>query len=279
MAELDLITLVDGVPSTETAGEVATISKLVKTAGEPADDKSAATDTTPATHTAILKQISASIQALAGLIDSDELEVKDGAAATALGSILAALGGTLTVDTGLSGLATDAKLDTIISHVDGLEGKDFATQATLASVLSALGSLSVTANAGTNLDTSALATQTTLAAVLAKIIAAPATEAKQDVSIARLALFHPVDGETVAITSTADESSPLAAGRIWIKPYGCDCHIQIGASPTATSSTSPPLTNGQDYYFDVEEGDEVSVIRAGSTDGTLYISTETAIPA
>jgi len=57
------------------------------------------------------------------------------------------------------GGATEAKQDTLIA-------KDFATQTTLAAVLAKL--------------TSDPATQTTLAAILAKIIAAPATEAKQD---------------------------------------------------------------------------------------------------
>lgn len=58
----------------------------------------------------------------------------------------------------------EAKLDTLHADVDGLEGKDFATQ-------------------------------TTLAAVLAKLIAAPATEAKQDSAITLLtAIDGHVDG-------------------------------------------------------------------------------------
>lgn len=71
---------------------------------------------------------------------------------------------------------------------------------------------SITANAGTNLNTSALAlesggnlaslvakdfaTQTTLAAVLAKILAAPATEAKQDTGNASLASIAAEDFST-----------------------------------------------------------------------------------
>lgn len=80
-----------------------------------------------------------------------------------LNAIGALLAGTLTV--GLpAGAATAAKQDTLIA-------KDFATQ-------------------------------TTLAAVLAKIIAAPATEAKQDVSNGHLADLNAFEFETVAASQT-----------------------------------------------------------------------------
>ena len=98
-----------------------------------------------------------------------------------------------------------------------------------------------------------------------------------DAIVANTSLFHPVDGETVAIGATAADSSDLPAGRVWLVPT-VRCHIQIGADPTATTSTSPPLDANQSYYFDVAANDEVSVIRAaGEDDGTLYVSTESAI--
>ena len=95
--------------------------------------------------------------------------------------------------------ATATKQDTIIaaltlllSYTDGLEGKDFATQTTLAAVLAKLIAAPATEakqdTGNTSLGTIAaidFATQTTLAAVLAKLIAAPATEAKQDTLIAK----------------------------------------------------------------------------------------------
>jgi len=59
-----------------------------------------------------------------------------------------------------TGAATSAKQDTIIGHVDGIE------------------------TALTTLNAKDFATQTTLAALLAKVIAAPSTEAKQDTIIA-----------------------------------------------------------------------------------------------
>lgn len=65
MAEVDTIDIPDVTPVTRT---VATMSKLIKTAGLPADAKSAATDTTSVTHTSILKQISASSQTVAASI-------------------------------------------------------------------------------------------------------------------------------------------------------------------------------------------------------------------
>lgn len=61
-----------------------------------------------------------------------------------------------------TGAATSAKQDTIIGHVDGIE------------------------TALTTLNAKDFATQTTLAALLAKVIAAPSTEAKQDAMIVLL---------------------------------------------------------------------------------------------
>src|ERR1043165_9883395 len=60
MAEVDNIDVADVVAATPT---VATASKIIKTVGLPTDAKSTATDTTSVTHTQILKQISASVQA------------------------------------------------------------------------------------------------------------------------------------------------------------------------------------------------------------------------
>lgn len=61
MAEVDTVDVKDAAAATQT---VATISKLIKTVGLPADAKSTATDTTSVTGISIWKQISASVQAL-----------------------------------------------------------------------------------------------------------------------------------------------------------------------------------------------------------------------
>jgi len=83
-----------------------------------------------------------------------------------------------------TGAATSAKQDTIITHVDGVEtalttlnAKDFATQTTLAAVLAKIIAAPATEAKQDTLIAKDFATQTTLAAILAKIIAAPATEA------------------------------------------------------------------------------------------------------
>lgn len=94
------------------------------------------------------------------------------------------------VTASVTGGATEAKQDTLIA-------KDFATQTTLAAVLAKL--------------TSDPATQTTLAAILAKIIAAPATSAKQDTIIADLAdLETDVEAVKTAVDNLKTEQFPEA---------------------------------------------------------------------
>lgn len=93
-------------------------------------------------------------------------------------------------------------------------------------------------------------------------------------------LFRPVDGDTDDFTdSAAAEIGPLAAGRVWLKLAGGDGHVAIGEEPAPTTSSSPPLADGADYYFEVEEGDTVAVIGAAGASGTLHVATETAVPA
>lgn len=112
-------------------------------------------------------------------IDSDSrLPVADAVVAAALASILTSVDG-------LEGYtdAIEAKLDTLHADVDGLEGKDFATQ-------------------------------TTAAAILAKLIAAPSTEAKQDTANTSLAsILTSVDGleALTALLATAAQIGEVQA--------------------------------------------------------------------
>ena len=104
-----------------------------------------------------------------------------------------------------SGAATSAKQDAIIDYVDELESKigevaELPTANTIMDRLKAIATNTAnikvdadTINVNTDelesllttLSTKDFATQTTLAEILAKIIAAPATEAKQDTLIAK----------------------------------------------------------------------------------------------
>lgn len=82
---------------------------------------------------------------------------------------------------------TDADVEALLTSLDG---KDFSTQTTAAAILAKLTSdpaTQTTLAAILAKITSDPATQTTLAAILAKLIAAPATEAKQDTGNTSLA--------------------------------------------------------------------------------------------
>jgi len=81
--------------------------------------------------------------------------------------------------------ALEALVSDMLEKQDTLIAKDFATQTTLASVLAKIIAAPATEAKQDTLIAKDFATQTTLASVLAKIIAAPATEAKQDTLIAK----------------------------------------------------------------------------------------------
>ncbi len=90
--------------------------------------------------------------------------------------------------------STAAKQDTGNSSLSTIASKDFATQTTLAAVLAKILAAPATEakqdTGNTSLSTIAgkdFATQTTLAAILAKILTAPSTEAKQDTGNTSLA--------------------------------------------------------------------------------------------
>jgi hypothetical protein len=113
---------------------------------------------------------------------------------TAIGNLLA---GTLSV--GLPGNAAQEAGGNLAT----IAAKDFATQTTLAAILAKIIAAPATEakqdTGNTSLATIAakdFATQTTLAAILAKIIAAPATEAKQDTGNTSLATIAAKDFAT-----------------------------------------------------------------------------------
>lgn len=155
-----------------------------------------------------------------------------------------------------TGASTAAAQATIVGHVDGIE--------------SALGTL---------------ATQTTAAAILAKLIAAPATEAKQDTAIAAINGLVGTEYETVAASQT---DQPLGAsgatgdllvsvliipattspGAVTIKD-GADTAITIFAGGASSVATLHPFTvpinvKSRTGAWQITTGANVSVIGAGN---------------
>ncbi len=80
--------------------------------------------------------------------------------------------------------------------------------------------------------------------------------------VVQIASMPPVAEQTVAIggSSAASSAFNVATRFVCLTPKA-DCHIQIGAAPTATTSLLP-LTAGQAYYFGVTPGHKVAVIQA-----------------
>jgi hypothetical protein len=80
--------------------------------------------------------------------------------------------------------------------------------------------------------------------------------------VVQIASMPPLDEQTVAIGASSAASSAFnASTRFVCLTPKADCHIQIGATPTATTSLLP-LTAGQVYYFGVTPGHKVAVIQA-----------------
>lgn len=150
----------------------------------------------------------------------------------------------------ISAPATEAKQDTLIGHVDGVEA------------------------ALTALLAKDFATQTTLAAILAKIIAAPATEAKQDTAIAANALIGTrTYGTTtrVAVGSASAQSGAITATEVMVHA-STRCFIKAGANPTAVADgDSIPIEAGEKFHMRITSGHKIAVIR-DTTDGFVHIT-------
>ena len=80
--------------------------------------------------------------------------------------------------------------------------------------------------------------------------------------VVQIASMPPLAEQVVAIGASSAASSAFnASTRFVCLTPKADCHIQIGATPTATTSLLP-LTSGQAYYFGVTPGHKVAVIQA-----------------
>lgn len=116
------------------------------------------------------------------------------------------------------------------------------------------------------------ATQTTLAAVLAKIIAAPATAANQDLGTAAINLvgtraYNYAGIQRVAVAATAANSTAITGTEVMVYA-STKCYIRVGG--TATATTAIPLEAGEKFHFRITTGAIISVIR-DAADGFLHI--------
>jgi len=142
----------------------------------------------------------------------NDIKGKDFATQTTLSQILAKI---------IAAPATEAKQTAIELILNSLDGKDYSTLAKQNEILVKLAALE------TKLSSDP-ATQTTLAAILAKIIAAPATEAKQDTLIGH------VDGVESALASILEKL--IAAPATEAKQTALAALIgEVQASPTANT--------------------------------------------
>jgi hypothetical protein len=79
-------------------------------------------------------------------------------------------------------------------------------------------------------------------------------------AIMPVAQMPPLAEQTVEIAGASAQSAAFNAATQYICLVAkADCHISIGANPTATNSLKP-LTAGQDHYFGVTPGHKVAVI-------------------
>lgn len=117
---------------------------------------------------------------------------------------------------------------------------------------------------------SPLATQATLAALLAKAIAAPATEAKQDVQIGHL------DGvesglatvgtrgygtalTRVTVAGTSAQSAAITGTEVLVHA-NTRCFIAAGSNPTATTNDIP-LESGEKFHLRITSGHKIAVLQ------------------
>lgn len=110
---------------------------------------------------------------------------------------------------------------------------------------------------------SPLATQTTLAALLAKVIAAPATEAKQDVQTSALATVGTRGYGTaltrVTVAGSSAQSAAITGTEVLIHA-NTRCFIAAGSNPTATTNDIP-LESGEKFHLRITSGHKIAVLQ------------------
>lgn len=197
-------------------------------------------------------------------VSAATLPLPEGAATnTAVEAIVTALGQTLAVSGPLTdaqlaarALATAAKQDALATAVGLL-----ATQSTAAAILAKL--------------SADPATQTTLAAVLAKMIATPATEAKQDANTSAVNLVgtraYATASARLAVGPASTYSAVITATEVLLHASTRSFVRPIAATGTPTISTDDiPIEAGEKFHMRITSGQRIGVLR-DTADGFLNI--------
>lgn len=160
-------------------------------------------------------------------------------AAAILAKLIAAPATEAKQDTAITGLTSIAALlTTQAGYLDGIETLLGATgsQTTLAAILAKIIAAPATEAKQDTLIAKDFATQTTLAAVLAKIVAAPAIEAKQDIANASLSILDDWDSSDACkmVGSIADDLTTPGAP------------VMVGGKAVETDGTDPTSVSAED---------------------------------
>lgn len=170
-----------------------------------------------------------------------------------------------------------ASLTTLIGHVDGIEAalSTLGTQTTLAAILAKIIAAPATEAKQDTIIGHVDGIEASLASILAKIIAAPATEAKQDALIALYTL--PAGTDRSGSITTGGTAQQLAAANAARKSLtiqnisDADLWVnEIGGTAAADTSGSWKVPAGS--VFSVSTNRAISII--GATTGKKFTATE-----
>lgn len=168
-----------------------------------------------------------------------------------------------------SGAGTSAKQDTIITALGTL-----ATQATLSAVLAKIIAAPATEAKQDAMIGHVDGIEGSLTSILAKIIAAPATEAKQDSTITAIATIgtraYGAAATRLAYAGTSAQSAAITATEVLLHNCGtARCYVKAASSPTATANDIP-IEAGEKFHLRITSGHKIAAIQ-DSAGGNLNI--------
>ncbi|MBL9070236.1 MAG: hypothetical protein JNM03_09620 [Sphingopyxis sp.] len=113
-----------------------------------------------------------------------------------------------------------------------------------------------------------------LASILAKLLAAPATEAKQDSAIAAIATIgtraYGAAATRLAYNGTSAQSAAITATEVLLHNCGtARCYVKAASSPTATANDIP-IEAGEKFHLRITSGHKIAAIQ-DSAGGNLNI--------